>query len=428
MPHSKHFRLRFNKLSCENEEDIALFTEALTSCNGQVRKTICDLYGFSLIFDGDDIKVAHDGQKVGSGRFSANNTYYTFDIFPKSEGVNISELLQIYFQNFNKPYGTLHEINQQKVGFTESEYSFAHLIGLLKEISNLSAGFVNIYSKKKLIKSKGSVRGRIISNSFVCNQLLGNLDLVESEILDNQEMKEYATVFYYTALSILERINSSSIDKAFKNFDSNALFNKVKSILKPYVTNRISAQTLIRLSKPPFPFGVRELFFKCYHYWMSSGALSTGSNGKDMAFSGFTIQLDKLFEDYVGLILQMALSTEYRALPKQNYYYKVSDNHNDRALEPDHMVVETSSSKMHIVEVKYSNDIAPREHVAQVISYLDYNYKTYNDFNKTGLIVYPGETESFSVLNAFSHKVGVVTITSNLEKSKNFIADAIKNI
>jgi hypothetical protein len=63
-----------------------------------------------------------------------------------------------------------------------------------------------------------------------------------------------------------------------------------------------------------------------------------------------------------------------------------------------------------VAEIKYSNNLAIREHVSQLISYLSYNSYPFQIENKTGLLIYPGDTLKVEKIPNFDANIFLVTL------------------
>ncbi|KHT53260.1 hypothetical protein RJ44_19880 [Alteromonas macleodii] len=400
----------------EYAQNLKVLTDILKRSTGNVRKKICDIYGFKLQLDGDDYLISHDGQRIGAGQVVVDGTRVHFEVYPKNTGIKLDELFGVYGDGLSKKYGKIHHFGRTSIEDKPDEFSFTFLLGLLHEIANFGTHFFNIYSTRKRIASKGKPIGRVVPDSFVMNQLKGKYDLFECETLDNSTLRLFATVFYHTAASVLKELQSLSIDEALSGANAQMLGQRSMSRLKPYVVDGFSRQMLNKISKPPYPFGVKELFFKCYKYWESKGSISAVHSKNEMAFSGFSVRLSDLFEDYVGIVFKKAYEYKYEYIAKRRFHY-FKDESQERRLEPDHMFVNVKSKELVVVEVKYSNAVAIREHVSQLISYLDYKYEGLGTHKPRGILVYPGSTFTCTRLDSFKHNICIVTLSSFLNDS-----------
>lgn len=408
----------------EQASNLSCIKEILLQCDGATRKKICDIYGFKLQMDGDDFLISHDGQRVGSGKVSVSGKSYAIEVYPKNTGLKINELFSYLGADLNKDYGKIHNLSHQGVEGRFGEYSFSFLLGLLSEISSFGAHFFHIYSTRKKVISKGKPHGRIVPKSFVKNQLIGKFDEFECEVLDNSQLRLFATVFYHTSKSVSNDLSKLGASTALKGVDVQLLTKVAASRLRPYILPGFSRQMLNRLSKPPYPFGVKELFFRCMKYWTNKGGFSASDSNHAMSFTGFSIRLDYLFEDYVGLLFEKLFEAEIDHIQKRRFSYSHTLDE-DRLLEPDHVYVDKKNKKLTIVEVKYSNNVAVREHVAQLISYLDFQYTEWDGFDKVGLVVYPGNSPVCEKLTSFKHDVRIAKVTSDIELSKSIIHDQL---
>lgn len=404
--------------------NLAEIKNILLQCDGAIRKEICDIYGFKLQMDGDEFVISHDGQRIGSGQIALSGKRYSIEVYPKNTGLKINEIFSYFGEGLDKTYGKIHDLGYQGVDGKASEYSFSFLLGLLNEIASFGVQFFNIYSTRKTVATRGKPAGRIIPKAFVRNQLLGRFDEFECEVLDNSQLRLFATVFYHTAISISSDLSKLGSSKALSGVDIQLLSKMASSRLRPYIVDGFSRQMLNRLSKPPYPFGVKELFFRCLKYWTDKGDFSAAVTNHKMSFSGFSIRLDYLFEDYVGLLFEQLLEGGIEHIQKQRFPY-TEDLGENRLLEPDHIFVDKKNKKLTIVEVKYSNNIAVRDHVAQLIAYMDFKYSPWVDYKRIGIVVYPGDVPSCEKISSFSHDVRISKVTSDMGLSKETISAQI---
>ncbi len=404
------------------DQNMEKIRDLLLNCSGDVRKKICKIYGFKIEMSGDELLIYHDGKTVGSGQILINGIKNTFEIYPKNDGLKINEMVS-YFENGIKNYGAIHNFYHQGVESKLGDYSFSFLIGLLAEISSFGTHFFNIYSTRKKIISPGKPRGRIDQIAFVKDQLAGKHNIFACEVLDNKQLRQFATVFYFTAMSIVNDLNQISSSNVFKGLDVVRLKKIVSNRLRPYVVEGFSRQLITRLSKPPYPFGVKELFIRCLKYWTGKGQISAASNLSSMRFSGFSLRLNDLFEDYVGLVFDKVIKKEKISGAEFRFSKDLTE---DRSLKPDHIFIDDNEKKLYIIEVKYSNKVAVREHVSQLISYLDYKYDKWPNYEKFGFLVYPDDKVSCETLDEFNHKMKICKLNSIIDKSCNLIDSEIK--
>ena len=416
-------QIRFDQRSGGHEE----LANVLKSVSPAVRKAICDSYGFKLQLDGGDLNLSHDGQRIGSGSVSTNEATYFIDVVSKSDELRLEELSEHFgSKNLTSVYGQIFTCSDRGVGQGEDSYSFAFLIGLLEEISTFGTHFFNIYSTKKRAVYKARPIGKLIGESFIKNQLLGKYDVFEVEQLDNSEAKKYATVFYHTAISIYEDLERWRTGQVLDGLDIDVSHRQAVMRLKPFADNQFTTQLLIQLSKPPFPFGVKELFLKCLRYWRSKGRVVGKQSHERMAYTGFALRLNNLFEDYVGLVFEKSFPKHVTHMPKGSYVYGENLGFY-RALEPDHIYIDQNNKTLTIVEVKYSLVIGVREHVAQLIAYLNYQYPEWSDCEKTGILVYPG-TPKVTKLSEFASKVYVAEVSSDLSASSSMLSTEFSHL
>jgi hypothetical protein len=114
-------------------------------------------------------------------------------------------------------------------------------------------------------------------------------------------------------------------------------------------------------------------------------------------------------------------------IPKVSYPYsfdfndhRFPDDRIQREIEPDHIYFDQEAGDLVIAEVKYSNHLAVREHVAQLIAYLSYGAYPFVTKTRTGLLVYPGTQLSCEKIPNFRANIYLLTLPAN----ENFVMAA----
>ena len=420
-----HFNFDANSLHTSQSR---LFAEILSKANANTREEICTDFGFHLSFDSDGIRLEHDGRKVGFGGFDSLGSKITFSVYPKVENFDLRALFDC-IQNLNSFNKIVTIKNSQNTNAQDDRdmYSWTFLLGLLSDINEFGTHHFSVFNSKKVLSGRRSVVGRPIAKSLVQNFAKGRLG-IDCEVLDNFRQRQYASLLLATAKSVLHDLRSWSNIIYRSNVHPQSLFNSAASKLKTFADIPFTFRLVTELSRPPYAYGVQQLVTKCCQYWKWKGFISSNNAKNNGSFWTTSIALDKAFEIYAGEILADCLAG-MKKIPKRTYSYSFDfvderspDARLSRSIEPDHIYTNSAQHQVFIAEVKYSNSLAVREHVSQIISYLTYENYPFNANYKTGLLIYPGMTFNIERIPGFSAQVLLVS----LPVSESFIAEKHK--
>ena len=416
---SAHFELAHDNW---RSTEARIFADELRQAQPVVRDKISRQFGLSLAYDSEGIRVDYDGRKVGFGSFSSAKGGITFSISPKVDDFDVKALFTcidsldfnnriVQFENSQNA-----DVHQEQ----EGAFSWAFLLGLLEEINDFGIHNFLIFNSKKIIKGRSSIVGKPMAKSLVLNMAHGFFG-VDCEVLDNYRQRQYASLFYFTAKSIYQDL--VKWQAVIKRSDTNlkGIFNSIATKLKQFSNVPFSPNLLRELSHPPFTYGVKSLLMRCIRYWQWKGLLATSNSRNVNKFWSVSIALDNAFELYAGHMIEQMLK-DSKKIPKGRYSYsfdfkdpRYPGNRIEREIEPDHIYIFPKTDDIVIAEIKYSNHIAVREHVAQLISYLKYDAFQFSTNKKVGLLVYPGTVLTCKKIPCFDANIYLLTLPAKVD-------------
>jgi hypothetical protein len=420
---SKHFQ--FDTGSWQSN-DARIFAEELSHSSAESRSRVGRAFGLTLSFDAVGLRVDYDGRKIGFGSFNTPRGKVTFSINPKVDDVDLKALFNCIekLDLFSK----IVEIKRDQeisVHDENSSFSWTVLLGLLDQINDFGLHHFSIFNSKKILRSRSSIIGRPIAKSLVLNLGRGKFG-IDCEVLDNYRQRQYATLFLATGKSVFQDLNSWCNIIGRSNVHPRTMFGSIDSKLKPFADVPFSMRLVTELSHPPYSYGVKSLVAQCVQYWRWKGMFASSNGSIDNgSFWSVSIALDKAFELYAGQILKKALYN-FDKLPKNNYSYsfdfidkRFPKEKLSRSIEPDHIYVNSNTKEFIVAEIKYSNNLAIREHVSQLISYLSYSNYPFLIGKKIGLLVYPGDSFNLEKIPNFEVNIFLLTIPVSDDFIKN---------
>lgn len=419
-----HFELAQNNW---RSGDARAFADILHEANPLVRDRISRQFGLTLAFDLEGLHVDYDGRKIGFGGFASTHGKTTFSISPKVDDFDVRALfncintLNLYSKIVQFENNQEADVQEQE----ENQFSWAFLLGLLDDIDDFGAHHFLIFNSKKILKGRSSVVGRPVPKSLVMNMARGRFG-IDCEVLDNFRQRQYASLFFATAKSIFHDLTrwQSLIRRSDAQLSST--LNSITAKLKHFADVPFSTRLLVELSHPPYTYGVKTLLMKCIRYWRWKGIFATNNSKNKNAFWSVSIALDTAFELYAGQMLSKMLGKREK-IPKACYPYSLNlidsrfpNDKISREIEPDHVYLDHGKGNLVIAEIKYSNQLAIREHVAQLIAYLMYGAYPFVAKSRTGLLVYPGTKLSCVRIPNFGADIYLVTLPAN----EDFVREA----
>jgi hypothetical protein len=394
-----------------------LFAEALRKASPPVRDEICRLYGLKVVFDGDGTRIDYDGQRVGFGGFKTVAGPVSFSIQPKVDGLDVQSLFDaIDHYELTDKVVQFDNGRESSVSEQENELSWTYLLSLFQDIADFSAHNFLVFNARTKITLRGGLRGRAIAKSLIMNNVTGRLG-IDCEVLDNLKQRQYATLFLETAKQVFRDLKSWHAIIRRSDHATASQMHSITAKFAPFADVPFSLNLVRMLAHPPYSYGVRPLLERCLQYWRWKGIYAAQESGQKGAFWSVSIALNRAFEVYAGHILEQGLPN-FTRLGKEKYGYDVFLNSGSsrsqklqRAIEPDHIYVNKADKAAIVAEVKYSTNYAPREHVAQLISYMQ--YRKFDDLvphPRVGLLVYPGSGYIVSEIMGFDNRLFLMII------------------
>ena len=396
--------------------DSRFFAKELSCASVESRERIWREFGLSLSFDAIGLRVDYDGRKIGFGSFKNSNGKITFSINPKVDDLDVRALFDCIDKlNLSNKIVDVRRDQEASVQDEDSTFSWTFLLGLLDEINNFGVHHFSIFNSKKILRGRSSVVGRPIAKSLAINLGMGRFG-IDCEVLDNYRQRQYASLFLATAKSAVQDLVSWHNTLGRSNVHPRTILMSIDSKMKPYANVPFSLRLVTELSHPPFSYGVKSLVAKCVQYWRWKGMFASSNGLANGAFWSVSIALDKAFELYAGHILEKAYK-DFDKVPKSTYSYsfdfvdsRLPNEKLSRSIEPDHIYINRKTNELIVAEIKYSNHLAVREHVSQLIAYLSYTNYPFRVEQKTGLLVYPGDTFRVEKIPNFEANLFLVTM------------------
>ena len=412
-----HFELAHNSW---RSGDARVFADELRQAPPLVRDRIFRQFGLTLVFDAEGLRVDYDGRKVGFGSFSSKQGKTTFSISPKVDDFDVRALfncidsLNLYCKIVQFESNQVADVHEEE----ENQFSWAFLLGLLEDINNFGVHHFLIFNSKKVLSGRSSVIGRPVAKSLVMNMARGRFG-IDCEVLDNYRQRQYASLFFATAKSIFHDLMSWQAVIKRSNAHLSGTYNSIAAKLKQFSDVPFSSALLLELSHPPYTYGVKTLLMKCLRYWRWKGMFATTNSTNSNTFWSVSLALDTAFELYAGQMLKRMLGKNEK-IPKASYPYsfefkdpRFPNDRIQREIEPDHIYLDRDAGDLVIAEIKYSNHLAIREHVAQLIAYLSYGAYPFVTKTRTGFLVYPGTELSCEKIPNFGANIYLLTLPAN---------------
>lgn len=396
------------------------FAEILSKSSGQVRTRLSKNYGISLRFDSDPIRITHDGRKIGIGSFKAAGVEIHFSILPKEESIALTSLIEALSDSTDLDDYVRFErkLSHAPTSNAPSDFSFSFQKQLLEKILKSIRDISGANNSKKLIHSIGGIKGRPLISRSISNLLLARTIGIQCEVLDSIDLAAHITVLFATARSLNHNLSLiAQINPKYACTDLNGIYKQTISRFPNVDVRKFNRSILYKVCRPPYPFGLKNVLSECLLYWMWKGNYSIGLD-KNLEYEEISIDLDMLFERYVGLVFEASAGHAFIKKEKSSFAYYLSSNSDtitqteQRKIIPDFIFTSRTSKALLIVDAKYRNVIATSDQVAQIISYLEYQgYDAADEMkSRVGILAYPGERYEVSELGPFSRKIYAVKI------------------
>ncbi len=376
------------------------FSSLLRSSPDIVQEKVFTSYGLKAEFDGRSFRTTYDGMKIGIGSFASNIGEIHFVINPKIDTFKVQDIFTaigvnrfiercVIFENL-PTFSTFED--------AESNFSPSVLLWLLDEIIRCSATLLSSSNRRKEIYLINGISGRPNLQKSLRNIALGKGPGFYCEVLDEQSLRDYAIVLLETARSIGELLEDwySLIPSERKEYSSKLRF--LSSKFGIYESSSVFSHVLLlKTCRPPFPFGLKDILYKCLRYWQWRGAFSISEMGlESFGYWGVSIHLDRVFQEYVGLTWSSSINEMgVNWFPSPKFKYKIVSDYSETIGEgdqvPDHLFFHESSRTLFIVDAKYKIGVGQSPDVHQMVAYCDYKYTDLEPDKVVGILVYPGK-------------------------------------
>lgn len=395
-------------------QDSYLFAQYLLSAERNTRNSILKTFGLDI--STTSLRTIHDGTKVGFGSFSTNGTIVNFSISPKTSAVDLDSLLVALGNHLDLDNIRLQE---QRLSVPTIQgahtFTFALLLKLLQDIARASIHLFNASIEKDTITVTGGIRGRPLIARTLRYASLGKPQFIACEVLSHENLTDYATILCVTAESVFNKIQNLS--PAFSALVANemSLIRRVGlkfGILSHYQLNK---SLLYKVVRPPFPFGLQGILYKCMQYWQWQGNYKINNVGiAKRGYWAVVIDIAMIFQSYVGNVwLESAKTLQLEKVAPKDTTYKVG-NHKAASLRLDHLFYHRQEHTALILDAKYSNKVGDEQHIYQILSYLTHSYRQFstNDVKtrKVGILVYPGHEWKLLEVLGFDCEAYCVTL------------------
>ncbi len=398
---------RFNTSESFHSEDSAEFAQIILQSPPQVIARLLN-FGMNIEFAKDAMRVSHDGRKVGIGSFASKEGEIHFVIAPKFERLALKNLFSaldpttaahdfVHFENV-----THHGDAQQ----ASDEFTPSFLLALLNEIVAALQHLLNATQLRKEILVQGGIKGRPLLEESYRNLLLGTQSGFLCQVPEERGLRYYALILLATAKDIGARLDEWG--ELIADLHSQQLA-RVRYALTLFGVTNPGAMTrglLYKLARPPFPFGLKDILYKCLSYWQWRGAFSLSEEGTAFGYWGLIVELDRAFETYVGHVWHQSSRDTHKWLRSPLYDYVIEGFHessDQRRVNPDHLFINHNAKRLIVVDAKYREVIGTRDQVYQMISYLDFDYPELSDYQRTGILVFPGDQFVVRSVSGFHH-------------------------
>lgn len=434
---------RFNDEDSFNSSRSAQFAGLVMQAATSIRDMLTKSFGLSLNLKSADIRIVHDGRRIGAGAFRVHGEQVNFVISPKlaqQDFALIFDALASHTEELRTHFHLVSPAESVPAVGEQDLFTPFFLHALLHEIVEASVHLFNISLKTNTVIARGGVRGRPLLQKSATNMITGRGWGLFCEVRDPAGLRDYAVVLLETAKSIERRLS----DWAEIWPQSDLAYHSKKQFVLTHLQSlshaRFTRALLYKVCRPPFPYGLREILYKCLRYWEWQGrfkASETDASGFD--YTSVVIFLDKIFEIYVREVWRHSLRSGVVLRSQYNFPYTVELCNEDVAvhsstgsIKPDHIFWDQLNKTLLIVDAKYSREVGAEEHLYQMLSYLSYDYPDYQTDRRCGVLVYPGTNWKVEQLVGFSQKIYCIQIPIQselyMEEVDRFVTKAFEAI
>ncbi len=403
---------RFSDRTSFRGKDSEMLAECLGEATEQIRQHVRSAYGLQIVADSKPMRVMHDGRKVGIGSFAVAESVVHFAILSKVQKDALSCMLSA-LSDSERAKGHVRFDSLMKDGpvtSEESEFAPAYQKALFEDIVKTLRRLSEVYTSKRIIKTRGGIRGRPLLRQSINNIVLGRKLEFQCEILNDQVMVPYVVALLATAKQLYSDLLEVAEFVPGMTSAIGAMYRSASSSYPGVDVSSFNRSLLYRVCRPPFPYNLRGIMLRCLRYWQSQGRFSFAEHGhQGMDYWGMIADMDLLFEDYIGKVLESTCNEFCDVRSSRIGYYTMGDAaaDDDHSIKPDHIVVNRGSGVGIVVDAKYRTDIATSSQVAQIISYL--SYSRFEEFDecekKVGVLAYPGEEFDVVPIEGFDREI-----------------------
>lgn len=411
---------RFNEDFDFDDEKSVEFASFLRQATDQVRENLSKTFGIGIRTSKLPIRTSYDGRKVGFGTFVAAGTKIHFSIAPKTNTLRLKTLFQALESHVDAAHiRYTRVVSNAPAQQGKDDFTFTFLLRLLDEIGAASTFLLNASYKKRETLIRGGIKGRPLLEKSFKRLMLGKEFGIICQMLDDEGLRDYAVVLLRTAESV-----ANLLDKWYDltGYQHHATLNRIKFIAAHLASRSgqsFSRSLLYKVCRPPFPYGLRDILYKCMLYWQWGGDFRLAEQGATTSgFWGVVIDLDLIYQTYVGHSWHHSLGDEFTWFQAPSFPYVVEGQAN-RKIILDHLYVGKNNNLALIVDAKYSRNIAAEDHLYQMLSYQNYRYSEWsNSYQKIGFLIYPGDDWVISKIDGFEAEIYAVQmpITSELHR------------
>jgi 5-methylcytosine-specific restriction enzyme subunit McrC len=337
--------------------------------------------------------ISGDGYKIVSNNYVGVYSIDRYKIYvePKTPVVSVFQMLCYAYELafFDDDYAEYENI----------EDLFEYLISIFqKKVARLTneglfANYTNQHDDLRFVKGKINLN-KLIKQNCQKNIISCDFDEYVSDVIENQIIK-------------------FTIEKLLKIQYRDFAIKRSLTIIQRYFNN-ISFKEVAINDIAQIQYSVLNLHYKPIHRFcrMILELIGIHENIGAEKFNTYSLDMNVLFERYVGRLLKEELSENDVVL--QDYQYL--DDDEKIGINPD-IVIYLKDSPLLILDTKYKlNSIKSTNDIFQINSYM-------NKLNANGVLIYPSHEIAAGMFSLSPHKLFVKTI--NLEYLNNSAAEFV---
>jgi len=440
----------FNDKASFLSEESEAFAEVLLRSDPDIRRCVLKGFGLTIELKADPPRISHDGIRIGMGSFETEDgSSVHFTISPKTDAVALRNIYKalanssVQFQHAR--FESLSEIapaEDAPDGFTP-----AYLLSLLNEIADSARHLLGTIFEKKQLRVRGGIRGRPILVPSFTSMRLGRGIAFACDVLDDRGLRDYAVVLLGTAQSIVELLRDWGRLVGDRAEVELAKMRFISSRFGLWDTSAFSASTLYKICRPPFPYGLREVLYRCLRYWQWRQGIHMAEPGSaTFRYYHLVVNLAKLFELYVSESWSLSAAPDFRTLDAGPYQYGIDGIDGiseERRIEPDHFLLNASKKILVVIDAKYRDDVGASGQVQQIVAYTSFCYENSGSLSGfigereasrkvVGVLVYPASDWQVGRVTGFSQPIYCIRMPVNSTllnpRIKEFLTEVVTQI